>query len=192
MDSRIAPVVAVFCATVLGVFILYSTRGGVVAAVMAGLLLLGVMGRNLARGMMKDRPVRAAYVMQLWLLAPVSTITLVTTLSTWVAVSMPAWLSIEATEEKIVGGVLVGAFNAMLAALWLDDAKNAQSATWPDAQYRIALQKAFAGDHRIKGNTRLFDAIYFDKVRQDGPKGWDLAARVARGKIIERALAGAP
>lgn len=189
--QTLAPVlVGVF----LGIFIAYCERPWLVTAIVAAGLGAHLAMRG-AAGLMASHPVVAVTVMQLGVLLPIVIIAVTTAVTTWAAVNIESWLSVDdksrlAADAKTVSGVLLGAINAFIAGLWMKDAEDPGSALWPAGRTKAAFATAFvakAKRHKDqRDGTVLVEAVFEDRVSEDGPKGWTYGAALKRLAIISR------
>ena len=103
---------------------------------------------------------------------------------------VPNWLG-TVPEERVdhVTGVVVGALNALIGAIWLDAAKDPASTLWPQGRQRKLLFEAFSGVEKLKSPRDeamelLYSAIYDDQVSDRDIAGWSFSARLARAQVI--------
>ncbi|NKB28688.1 MAG: hypothetical protein GKR99_14515 [Rhodobacteraceae bacterium] len=113
-----------------------------------------------------------------------------TAFASWLAFAVPGWLAaVPEAQQSHVSGVVVGALNALIGALWLDAAKDPESKLWPQGRHRAHLSAAFADVDKLKGDRDsnmelLYSAIYDDQMTERDITGWSFAARLARAGII--------
>jgi uncharacterized membrane protein len=176
---------------VLGVIVLYSEINPVLL-ILAFLLalLLGLIARDHAaqEATLKSSIRRANALFQIWYLVPFAWIALAAAITTKVALTLPELLATGELDGKVVAGVLLGALNALVAAAWLDHAKDPNSALWPDEQFRKALREAFANEPRVEvnnGNNDLNKVVFDDDIPSKRISGWTWAARYSRAIFIE-------
>ncbi len=192
--QTLAPVlVGVF----LGIFIAYCERPWLVAAIMAA-GVLAYLAMRLAAWLLEHHPkfaVPAVTLMQVGVLLPIVIIAVTTAVTTWAAVNIESWLTVDdksrlAADAKTVSGVLLGAINAFIAGLWMKDAEDPTSAMWPAGRTKAAFAKAFvAKAKRHKDQPRgtvLVEAVFEDRVSEGGPKGWSYGAALKRLAVISR------
>jgi hypothetical protein len=76
-----------------------------------------------------------------------------------------------------------------LAVMWTGDIQDATSPFVPGTQFMKAVQKAFS-DPKISppGDTIPWEAVWAERVRDNGPIGWGLEARGGRARILQEYL----
>lgn len=194
MMDKVQSLAPVLVGVFLGIFIAYCDRPWLVAAIVAAGLGAHLAMRA-ATGLMAARPVIAVTIMQLGVLLPIVIIAVTTAVTTWAAVNIESWLAVDdksrlAADAKTVSGVLLGAINAFIAGLWMKDAEDPSSTLWPAGRTKTAFATAFvdkAKRHKDRPDgTVLVEAVFEDRVSEDGPKGWSYGAALKRLAIISR------
>jgi hypothetical protein len=127
---------------------------------------------------------------EVWILAAISVVALGTAAILWLTIQAPKWFAAESEERKeAVSGALVGAVTAYLALLWSEDISKGEGWFWPSTQFRNALDRAYTNNPSCPpAPSREHDAVYIDRVRDNGPEGWGFAARLGRARIIREYL----
>lgn len=135
-------------------------------------------------------PIAGFAFIELWILAAISIMALGTAGILWLTVHSPQWFDGEPEEKKdAVSGALVGAVTAYLAILWTEDISKGEGWFWPSTQFKSALSEAYTNHPKCPAAaTKEHDAIYLDRVRENGPDGWGFVARLKRAKIINTYL----
>lgn len=124
---------------------------------------------------------------------PVGLIALTTALSTWLGLNLkelidklPVWMlsQEEVTDEfKTFSKVLTGAINTLIAALWLDNSKDADSKLWPAGQIKQAFEHAFRADvNRLKTEKKPFHDL--EDAITGNPDEWRFREAVKRAQIV--------
>lgn len=174
----------------LGVLVgilLYATGGkGMMVCVV--LLLVTVVLLLLGRGLLGSRPQAGLALIEVWILAAILVVAFSTAAILWLTVHSASWFPVEETQQRALSGALVGGVTAYLAILWTQDIATGGGPFWPSTQFREGLRAAFKSHpHTPQGDTREYDAIYGERVR-DGEVGWGLMARWQRAGILARHL----
>ncbi len=192
MMSRIILVAA---AAIIGVLARY-----LIAPVYAALAVIAILALAwglvaLAKSWVRSRPVVATWLFLASYGVVFGVVAGTAGLATWLAISVPGWLpNVPEGELKTVSGVVIGALNALIAAAWLDNAKDEDGSLWPQARHKSALSDAFAGADKLKtpmGGARspemerLYFAVYGDTADSGQVKGWGFTARLARARIVK-------
>ncbi|WP_162894692.1 hypothetical protein [Rhizobium terrae] len=136
------------------------------------------------------------------MLAPVAIIATTTYATTYISFeingwlkNLPDWLAADngraSTKANEIEKVLVGALNALIAALWLDNAKAPTGKLWPSGQVKAAFEKTFRQkinemkkkemDER-KPDPRRPD---LERAVSDDQAGWDYEALIERARSIQ-------
>jgi lysylphosphatidylglycerol synthetase-like protein (DUF2156 family) len=154
----------------------------VLAMVLASLFLFA------GRKVLGKDPVVGWILIELWVLMAIGVVAASTAVILWLTVNAPKYFSFGGPEQEAISGALVGAVTTFLAVLWTKDIEDATGPLWPSTQFKNALSTAFASHSEApKGDTRAWEAIYMDRVRQ-GPAGWGLIERCERARILREHL----
>ena len=187
----------VFVGVVLGLALLFSSLSGVVVFLIClALVLLGRGFSTAAEARLKQNPVRAVRIWQGGVMLPVGLIALTTTLATWLGLNLkeliddlPHWMlsQQEVTDEyKTFSKVLTGAINTLIAALWLDDSKDADSKLWPAGQIKPAFERAFRTDvNRLKDQGETF--VHLEEAITGNPDEWWYRKALDRAQTVVNA-----
>jgi hypothetical protein len=155
-----------------------------VTVMVVALFLLWVGRKCLVR-----YPLIGWILIEFWVLSAISVVALSTAGILWLTVNAPSFFPIREAEQKAVAGALVGAVTAFLAVLWTKDVEEATGPFWPSTQFKKGLSSAFSSAPGAPaGDTRAWDAVYEERVREQGPAGWGFIARYERALILRKHL----
>jgi hypothetical protein len=146
-------------------------------------LILGWALSKIGGAFLRRRPLVGWLLIECWMIVAISVAAFSTYWVLWFTVNVSNFIAFRSTEEqKALAAVLVGAVSTYLAGVFTKDIAEGKGFFSPAANLKRALDAAFGGT--TKADTRRWDAIYEDRVREDGPKGWGFKARFLRVRII--------
>lgn len=201
--GKVRDAVPVFLGVFFGIFLIVSHLsvqvGGATLAVLA---LVGRGGHVAAKARLFDTPARAVMIWQVAIVTPIAVIAVTTFLTTYVAFEAAGWLAklpdtwvnktLITDRSADLQKVLLGAMNGLIAAIWLDNAKDPTSTFWPSGQIKAALGSTFqptitAMKKANYPHTALQDAV---SLPAGGPgiSGWTYAMLAKRATVIEEEL----
>ncbi|WP_319529580.1 hypothetical protein [uncultured Cohaesibacter sp.] len=181
----------------LGLGLLFSSlRGDVVFFICAGLVFLGWLFSKAADARLENSPVAAVRIWQGGVMLPVGLIALTTALATWLGLNLqelidnlPRWMlsQQEVTDEyETFSKVLTGAINTLIAALWFDNSKNADSVLWPAGQIKPAFERTFRKEvNRLKTENKPF--LHLEDAITGNPGEWRFRDAVKRAQVVVNA-----
>lgn len=208
MKDQLLEALPLFVGAVLGVYLYHSVldwQG--IATLLALLALAGLFFRWLAGQIMARRPVGAVRLWQGQVLFPIALIalggivaaTVVDHLPTLVAklpyIDHPSDAAALKEQTKTISDVLASAFTALFAALFLDNAEDAEGGYWPPAQIRKAFVANFGGLANAQNRPKPGDpggprwekihrALHSQKIFDTLPTGWSYGAAIERARIF--------
>lgn len=192
--KALAESVPVFVGVVLGLALLFSSlSGGVVLLICLGLVAIGQGFSTAAKVRLKQNPVLSVRIWQGGVMLPVGLIALTTALATWLGLNLkdliddlPSWMLSQqevADEFKTFSKVLTGAINTLIAALWLDNSKDADSRFWPAGQIKPAFERNFRENvNQLKTEGKPFQDL--ENAITGDPGKWRFRDAVKRAETV--------
>ena len=82
--------------------------------------------------------------------------------------------------------LIVGGSTLVYAALaWTNNIEDADGYFWPSTQFKKAIQAVYDElPDKPLNDTKVYEAMFLDTVRDYGPIGWDFAARRIRARVL--------
>ncbi len=159
----------------------------------ATVLGLGLLAAFTGRVVAGKYPVAAALLITASIVLNVVVMAAATAALLWTGLWVPQLLPVSNPEtHKQAVAAVAGALSTFVGVLVTKDIESGKGQLWPGAQFRKAIETAFASENRApKGDTKAWDAVYQDRVRDNGPIGWGLRARLQRAWILRDHLRSA-
>jgi hypothetical protein len=176
-----------FLATVFGVC---TYVGYVQSWVPAVAILCGVAAWVIGGALLPQRPVIAARLICFWILCGVGCMAYATATLVWLALHIDAaFPNLDAATIKEVATTITGAATTLAGVALTKDMESGTGYFWPGTLFKKRVQKVFgSGPGAPPGDTRNWDAVFEDRVRGDGPRGWGCRACILRAKILEQGM----
>jgi hypothetical protein len=154
--------------------------------VISAITIISIIFLWRGRKVIGERPQEGRMFIEVWVLSAIAVMSLCTLGNLWLTVNAPSLIPGEEAEVNAVSSTLVGAVTAFLAILWTKDIEQTTGPFWPSTQFKKAISAAFSTEaKKPNGDTREYEAIFEDYVRNNGPSGWDFTARHDRARILE-------
>lgn len=173
---------------VVGGIAIYSSAGELWW--LPALIFFGSLGPLLiGKKIVGKTPRLGCGLLELWVASSVSLIALSTMLVLWLTVNASDFIGGDENRQQAISGALVGAVTAYLAILWVKDIQESKGPFWTGTQVKAAIQHSFKDAPRAPAaDTLEWEAVWAERVRNNGPSGWSLAARWGRCNILARYL----
>ncbi|MFW2541452.1 hypothetical protein ACN2XU_02335 [Primorskyibacter sp. 2E107] len=193
--KALAEAAPVFIGVLLGLALLFSSLAAApVFGFCVFLCIAGLAISRAARTRLSDDPARAVVLWQGAVLLPVGLIALTTAVITWFGINLqalvallPDWLLSQeevSASYKPFATVLTGAVNTLVAALWLDDSKDAKSGLWPAGQIKPAFEAAFRKDvQALKEQNK--DYLPLEEALTGDPEKWNFRRALQRAETVK-------
>lgn len=152
---------------------------------------LGAVGAAVGRYLLRHDPVLANVLISLWILVGIGVMAAVSAGLLWLAMKLPKLFpSLSADQVKEVGAALMGALTTFIGVAFAKDMAEGKGIFWPAGVFKKFIVTVFSPSLVVPvRDTRTWDAVYEDRVRDKGPKAWGFRSRHARAKILEAHLA---
>jgi hypothetical protein len=156
------------------------------------LLLLGIdfIALNTGSFLMSRSPRFAGLLIELWILSAIAVTALTTAGIFWLTFSEPLnfignTAVLSAQQIKEISAVLISAVTAYAALAWTKNIEDADGYFWPSTQFKKAIQAVYDElPDKPLNDTKVYEAMFLDTVRDYGPIGWDFAARRIRARVL--------
>lgn len=188
MWGRIFDLIVVIGATIAGIALYYNAPSGSTVlqwlSVMAGVYVFRVL---IAPWLCWVSGFWTGLLLQSWYIFPFTLVMLMTALATRISLALPGWVGVPDTEIAMIVPLAFGALNGLIAAAFLDDARNDQSVLWPMAVVRSVIYEAFGNrleEVEPEDYPLAWDLVHRPRFALPGEKkmleGWRLGAAVGR------------
>jgi len=96
---------------------------------------------------------------------------------------------LSAATAKEVTSAVTGAVTTFLGVAISKDMESGTGYFWPGTLFKKRVEKTFGSGSRVpQPDTKQWDAVFTDRVRDGGPRGWGCGACLARAKILKQHL----
>jgi hypothetical protein len=153
-----------------------------------GLVMSGVVSATLGGVLVNRNPLVAAYLICFWILCGIGLLAYAAALLLWLALHIQVLFpGLNASTEKEVVSAVTGAVTTFLGVILIKDFESGTGYFWPGALFKKLVQKKFStGRLAPRPDTKEWDTVFADRVRDNGPRGWGCRACLARAKILKR------
>jgi hypothetical protein len=129
-------------------------------------------------------------LIEFWVLSTVAITSGCTFFILWISTTSPAWFQFLNTEEsKTAVSALIGAITTFFGILFTKDIEDGKGFFFPSYHFKRRMGKAFLESTSMPGgDTKEYDALYEEHVRDGGPIGWSFNARWQRATIMANYL----
>lgn len=157
-------------------------------------IIVGAAAAIVGCALISHKPVRAAGFICGWILFGIGIMAYTTAMLLWLALHMEALFpQLNPATLKEVASVVTGAVTTFLGVIVTKDMEGGTGFFWPGTLFKKRIQSVFGTPRNSPaGDTKEWDAVFADRVRGDGPRGWGCQACVARAKILDDYLKSHP
>lgn len=179
--------VPALCGVVLGValYVGYASWWYLAAGMTGGLAMV-VTGRCVVG----RYPMAAALLISLSIVLSVVAMAVASAALLWAGLHVPEMLpTLDQETLKDAAAAVTGAISTFVGVVVTKDIEDGRGPLWPSTQFKRGLLQCYgAGERAPKGDTKEWDAVHQDRVRDNGPTGWGFYARLERARILREHL----